>query len=208
MKTFKTTLKILALSALALSSLSVHAAIVDLGSITRDTATGLDWLDLTATRNRSHIDISSQLGAGGEFAGWRYATGAEVREIEITLGVYQRILHTDLAGMARFTYATALFGDTVHQPGSFETGFIGSTSDVPGAWCPNCHYVMGLLNDERNPSVGYYPYLTAAVADTLANPYDGSFLVRPSAVPVPATAWLFGCSLAGLTGLARKRNVA
>lgn len=206
MRTFKNALKTLTLSALALLSLSVHAAIVDLGSITRDTATGLDWLDLTATRNRSYLDIAAQLGSGGEFAGWRFATSAEAQAIEMELGVYQRILHSDSVGMARFAYATALFGDTFHQSDSFETGFRGITSDVPGTWCSNCHYIMGLLNDERNPSVGYYPYLSGAIADSLVSPYDGSFLVRPSAVPITDTAWLFGSSLVGLTGLARKRN--
>jgi hypothetical protein len=48
------------------------------GTITRDTASGLDWLDLPLTKNRSVDDITAQLGAGGEFEGFRYATTAEI----------------------------------------------------------------------------------------------------------------------------------
>ena len=46
--------------------------------ITRDTDNSLEWLDLTVTTYRSYNDISSKLGSGQEFDGWRYASSAEV----------------------------------------------------------------------------------------------------------------------------------
>lgn len=54
-----------------------HAAIIDYGSFLSDSATGLDWLDVTTTVNRSFNDVSNQFGTGGDFQGWRYATGSE-----------------------------------------------------------------------------------------------------------------------------------
>lgn len=45
----------------------------------RDNATGLEWLDLNLTANRSISDIKKNLAPGGQFAGWRYATEEELR---------------------------------------------------------------------------------------------------------------------------------
>ena len=46
--------------------------------ITRDTVSGLDWLNLTETNNMSYTAVNSQLSSGGIFEGWRYATNDEV----------------------------------------------------------------------------------------------------------------------------------
>lgn len=46
------------------------------GLVTRDTETGLDWLDLTATLNLSYNDIEADLG-GWISLGFRHATGLE-----------------------------------------------------------------------------------------------------------------------------------
>ena len=69
---------------LACTSASAVVVVRDLRSpgdslITFDTATKLEWLDLTETRGRSYNDIAARLGPGGEFAGWRYATLAETQ---------------------------------------------------------------------------------------------------------------------------------
>lgn len=69
--------KVFALAALTLP-LSVHAIIEDFGDYTRDTETGLDWLDLTITRGQSTGYVRSQLGVGGIYEGWQYATSADV----------------------------------------------------------------------------------------------------------------------------------
>ena len=55
-----------------------RAALVNQGKTTRDTATGLVWLDVTASQSRAYNDVSANLAAGGDFAGYRYATEAEV----------------------------------------------------------------------------------------------------------------------------------
>ncbi len=48
------------------------------GSITYDTATGFEWLDLTESLNKSFNDVSAQLGPGGAYEGFRHATKDEV----------------------------------------------------------------------------------------------------------------------------------
>ena len=68
-------------------SLSANAAIVDMGNITRDTTTGLDWLDLTETANRTYLDVFSNFSVGGNLDGWRYASRLEVYELWSNIGV-------------------------------------------------------------------------------------------------------------------------
>lgn len=66
-----------AATALFLST-SANSALIDNNTFTTDTVSGLDWLDLTETSNRSYTDINAQLSVGGEFDGWRYASFADV----------------------------------------------------------------------------------------------------------------------------------
>jgi len=47
------------------------------GLVTRDTETGLDWLDLTATLNLSYNDVEADTG-GWLSLGFRHATGSQV----------------------------------------------------------------------------------------------------------------------------------
>ena len=57
--------------------------LIDNGTFTTDTNSGLDWLDVTLSINRSYNDVSTQLGVGGDYEGWHYATGVQfVRMIE------------------------------------------------------------------------------------------------------------------------------
>ena len=61
--------KSLALVALTLS-MAANALIINLDNITRDSDTGPDWLDVTATDGRSYNDISCKLLSGQGFGGW------------------------------------------------------------------------------------------------------------------------------------------
>ena len=51
------------------------------GLLTDDSETGLQWLDLTETYGITYTDMLSQLEPGGDFTGFRYATGAEVEQL-------------------------------------------------------------------------------------------------------------------------------
>ena len=77
--------QILVLAGLSLS-LTANAVIIDLGNITRDTDTGLDWLDVTETRGLSYNQVTAQFGAGGDYEGFRYATAAELDQLLLNFG--------------------------------------------------------------------------------------------------------------------------
>ena len=55
-------------------SASASAALIDEGSYTVDTVSGLDWLDVSSSTSQSYNYVSSQFEAGGEYEGWRYAS--------------------------------------------------------------------------------------------------------------------------------------
>ena len=67
--------------------LSQDDSVFGVDSITLDSATGLEWLDLTFTDGRSYIDVSSNFGPGGDFEGYRYATQSEVEALFINAGI-------------------------------------------------------------------------------------------------------------------------
>ncbi len=46
--------------------------------VTLDRISGLEWLDLSATANRSYDDVVANLGVGGDFEGWQLASPAQV----------------------------------------------------------------------------------------------------------------------------------
>ena len=58
-----------------------QAALIDHGTYFSDTDSGLDWLKLAPTLDRSYNDVSSKLGAGQEFDGWHYAAGSEFEQL-------------------------------------------------------------------------------------------------------------------------------
>lgn len=66
------------------SATSGQGAIIDHGAYFSDTRSGLDWLDVTASVNRSYNDVFGQLSPGGEFAGWRYATITEFNNLLVS----------------------------------------------------------------------------------------------------------------------------
>lgn len=81
----------LPLVALALAAAPAQAILVSQSdtvfgadSVTLDTGTGLEWLDVNTSVNRSFNDVSGQFGAGGDFQSWRYATGAEVLNLIVS----------------------------------------------------------------------------------------------------------------------------
>ena len=65
---------------------SAQALIIDHGTYTTDTTTGLDWLDVTASLGRTFNDVNSQFGVGGDFEGWGFARLCQARNWRSTIG--------------------------------------------------------------------------------------------------------------------------
>lgn len=115
MKT-KTITTITALAAFLLSVPS-QAALIDLGNVTRDTNSGLDWLDATATAGMSYNDVSLQLGPGGDFEGYRYATLPELESFLVAAGGTAPFLGSDQLPLDGWvTVLLNLWGITANQP--------------------------------------------------------------------------------------------
>lgn len=195
------------------------------GLIVRDTATSIEWLNLTQTAGLSYAQVSGELGAGGGFDGWRYATNGEVSAL---FGDYFGI--SLAAGVLREAPAYLDPGVRLASE-TLSDGVSGGTDEVSG---PNANYrLVGFSADVRlngahfavgamtrwsdtdyftvKDPVGAFelsswdPY-GLVTDDFFAHEWIGSYLVRTSAVPVPAAAWLLGSGLVVLAGTARRRH--
>jgi len=173
--------------------------------LTQDTMSGLQWLDLTETYGSPVGTVSAELGTGGQFEGFRFATDAEVENFWLNFGI-------DLSAGAP-TSAASLDSNV-----ETAVGFLGNTWNTYAWWdypfgasgitaTPNGtgHYAMGAYQTDWGTTT-YETFGTITVTDGLSNiqPY-GSYLVLASPVPVPAAVWLFASAL-GLLGWMRHKT--
>ena len=182
------------------------------GTIIEDTATGLDWLKLTVTQNRSFNDISSNFGAGEEFAGFRYASTREVSQlfydggltsIDPTLpdqtntyvGFSQKA--SDLAAV---TNLISLFGST-YSDTVFSAEAVGFNGDQLFGLPQEVDYSTLAIQTGSGcsaaPCAVAFPYGGGVLDPGIALSYAGSYLVEsaPAAVPESGSAGLLGTVL-------------
>lgn len=213
----------LAASTLVFST-SANAAIISVdwqsagdNLITQDTASGLEWLDLTVTAGMSYNEVSAQLGTGGAFEGWGYATVAQVEGLWTAFGgdsAYYNGWSTQNNGL--FDVMAPYVGDLVchDQQSSCVTGQGYSwwlTETPQGGTSTSVLDVLVSSDAWTNPEAAlkdYFGNFNAGPVPLDASQSElGSALVRPiSAVPVPAAVWLFGSGLLGLVGVARRKK--
>ena len=122
--------------------------------VTRDTDTGLDWLDVTLSVNRSFNDVSDEFGAGSDYEGFRFATGPEV----ITLFDHARLILNDE-------------GPDVSQPILDFISLVGSAPFGEGV-------VSGGRYDDTVDGVDPDLVGSARVSDVLVGPVDTLVFVR------------------------------
>jgi hypothetical protein len=137
---------------------NANASLSDHGSYVTDTVSNIDWLKLTQTTNRSYNDISSQLGSGGEFNGWRYATGLEFETMLFEQGAI---------GMSCFEVGTNFCGYLTQNQGigAQQLNLLGDPfaqylygRDIPGT----LGYSMGILADEYSANQLKFPSFSGA----------------------------------------------
>ena len=183
-------LPILTVLLLTLAGADGSAALIDFGDFTRDTSTGLDWLDVTLTQNKTTNVI---LGGWGGYidAGWSYASEAQVCALFGALG-------------DPISSCPGPVGDPI-APGSAATliSLLGQTGDVGtfGIYdAGNFSTSVGLGCIDGSvagcgPNPNHVATFSSWGSTATVFPNVGSFLVR---VPEPGTGLL---ALAGVLAL-------
>jgi hypothetical protein len=183
--------------------ISVDDSVFGIDSVTQDSESGLDWLDVVLSVSRSFHDVSSQFGTGGDYQGWRYATGLEF----VTL--FDNILGNNAVLYLNSVKATGSLIDPYVQmlgPTRDPQGFYGeiegfidyptSVGRIRGAHALDSQRWQGGSTDAT-----YSSSYSSSV-----HPYRGSWLVRETtAVPAPSIIALFALGLVGI-GIARRKR--
>lgn len=152
------------------------------GQLTRDTASGLDWLDVTLTLNQSQASAAGLTGSGSLYEGFRLATVAEFQTLVANAGVHYGLstnpLHIAAAhSLQNLLGLTSVFSDSsaVYSnsngwlagslSGNANLGFIQITDYHPrgntdfsiadnGGGAGNASSAFGLFLVRSSPSMG------------------------------------------------------
>jgi hypothetical protein len=178
-------------------------SLVDQGITTYDPNTGLTWLDVQFTTGFSYNQVTSTLiTPGGLFAGYRYATGAEITTLFNDAGVTNPcfICSGDVTPTAQL----------VNLLSPTTTTLVGLEILAIQAEGSGGSHSVAILGWDINPT----PFFAAQVAftsrlDDVGTDLFGSFLVL-DATPLPAALPLFASGLGalGLFGWRRKKKAA
>lgn len=167
-----------------------------------DAHTGLEWLKLSVTANQSFNDVAENLGPGGVYDGFRFATEVEVLALWAGAG----ITHIEREWMQSGEHeAMKALVDLLGPTTMFEVGEFPVATHALGmidAWpesSPDERWVMELTYAPdgltTRTSARHYTWNVTA-----ADIHYSSYLVRE--VPLPAAFWLLasGMSLLLLGG--------
>lgn len=218
---------------LLMSPLTVRAMPIDHGFYT--TSGGLEWLDVTITRDKSFNEVSALLGDATFVAqygsGWRHATGHEFDALMLDFGFIPSNATCDGGYIFCDIYpgeAGSLINTAIEMLG--DTRVAAYKADNPAN--PSVEgfgFTYGLLADVRDAtSVWAATVWDAEVTDNNGNAINlddrvythhgwwpinsnistvGSYLVRDSvSVPEPVSATLFALGLLGL-GIVKRRII-
>jgi hypothetical protein len=171
------------------------------GSATLDTATNLQWLDLSVTKNQSKATIDALLGS--TYSPYRYATAAEVETLFGDAGV--AITGSNPAVPLNGSDPTANYAPTlallnqfgVLNSNSLRKASIGITGTQP---FPDLWTTYTIEARTNSGTVTWGLVYSGFFGTNSANTTTGSFLVRsveptPAAIPEPASLLLLATGL-------------
>jgi hypothetical protein len=191
------------------------------GLITKDSRTGLEWLDLTATRGASYEAVAAGLGGYTTQKGFRLANGAEVDELFASAleGKVASVVSTPTVNeLFTETYSAAveiniLLGVTFRMSGpGFEfNGSAGYVAPVSATGTVTSLTIASEFTSASNSPVqsrrGKSQRFSFPSPATVGSNTTGSFLVRSTA-PVqstPESSMLVGSAIV-LAGLFKCRS--
>jgi hypothetical protein len=182
------------------------------GLVTRDTDSGLDWLDLPLTTSLSYDQI--QAGAGNWLAaGWRYATEAEVCHLWVTHGEAPSC-NSNTPGILQPDAAQALMTllgttENVSAGGGFVTVRVNGLYD--DATAPATSVGLGRIEVSTVFGSGIFGRATSVAPNAIAsNAFlntRGSFLVRATPPVIPALSPHAFAALAALLAFAARAQL-
>jgi len=203
---------IIAAILLSYSSFS-QAILIDNGSTTVDTATNLEWLDVTATLGESYNSVIG--GFGGYIAdGYSVATTSQLCVLFGALG--DPIANCPDGGPDVLSSANAAefifkFGDTLATDPSINSGTYGWFDGGMYMDAFSADLGLGCIDgsntlDDFACAGGNMSYATTSFQTYgWSHPSAGGWLVRDASVPEPAIIALFTLGLVGI-GFARRRQ--
>ena len=148
------------------------------GLITIDTATGLEWLDVSYTVGRSYNDVSAAVVTPeDDLFGWDYATLAEVEELWINAGIdTTETFWTPINYLAVIDLIALLGATNIAVSGEEISGLVSDpipTADPPANYLPRMFYDDSV--GEARAILDAFGYFLD-IAGGVYNP--GSYLVR------------------------------
>jgi hypothetical protein len=183
---------------------SVDDPVFGIGAITRDTATGLEWLDVSLSNDRSFLDVAGQFGMGGDFEGFRHATGMELIQLYSNAGIPDiDVFGGSTANLAPVMGLIDLVGHTRSQGEYLET--FGLVDDI-AFQSLRFSGDLDFLTINSSPAYAAMVLNGFARSETIAFDFVGHWLVRP--VPVPSSFILLTTGLALLGGIIRRNKSA
>lgn len=147
-------------------------------AVTVDTVSNLAWLDSAHTTGYSQNYVLSQLGAGGQFEGWRYASRSEVGAL---IGRWE--LQDGDPNAVQYAGLVDLIGVTWSNPSS---RFVQSMTGDPSG---SSSYRGVTIGDYTNPLVDDVWDAAFSRSASAGSGLVGHWLVRE--VPAPGTVALF-----------------
>ena len=199
----KTTHPLIALLGLAFcgfaSALPITAIDTALGpdTITRDTTSQRDWLDLTLTQGESYNDVQLDIAPGGRFEGFRHALLGEIESFLTDSGIILPSFFPNIPNAPLIADTIGLLGETFSDksPASYACGVY--ESGMAAGPFGTAHYTACLVS---SPSGGQWVPNYELQNDALrGRVLNGNWLVRDSpllsTIPEPSTIPLVLVSL-------------
>ena len=192
-------------------TMSANAALIEVdlnatgdADITRDTDSGLEWLDLDLTFAMTLTQAATT------YSGWRVATTAEYNNLFSTifpnydtnpLVTYSSTVLNDFdkhASQAElfFSLLADAYPSNYPTEKSLQAFYLGETTELD---------LLQLFWGNDPEKVVIDPHDLRGYTEEDTGSAVSLFLVRGTVVPIPPALWLFGSGLLGLVWTARKK---